>query len=165
MLPLGRFADAKVLLHELLLQDVPLGDSLIMMIQHAEPVFDLGQLLLRETLDVARFEHLHAFVRLVEEDATCVPTPEARAVTQFGSDLLGGVDTHVEFPPKLRILRLCLVRLAVSAFEVRQSIRGQVDLVSIRDQLEEGVIVIEIHHRPIVEIPLCPMSVIQSRVS
>ena len=105
MLPLGLLPDAKVLLDELLLQDVPLGDSLVMMIQHAKPVFDLGQLLLGEPLDVARLEHLDTFVRLVEDDAARVPPAEALAVAQFGSDLLGGEDAHVEFAPKVRIFQ------------------------------------------------------------
>ena len=135
MLPLGSLPNGKVLLHELLLQDIPLSDSFIMMIQHAKPVFDLNELLLREPLDVARLEHLDTFVILVEDDAR-VGT-EAGAVAHFGMNLLRGEEGHLELAPILRNLALGLARLAVSAFEVRHGIIRQVDLVSVRDQLEE----------------------------
>jgi hypothetical protein len=135
MLLFGRFSDGKVLLHELLLQDIPLGDSFVMMIQHAKPVLDLNQLLLRESLDIARLEHLDTFVSLVEDDARVAT--EAGAVAHFGMNLLLGEEGHLKFALILRIQTLGLARLAVSAFEVRYSIRGQVYLVTVGDQLEE----------------------------
>jgi len=120
MLLLGRFPDGKILLHELLLQDIPLSDSFVMMIQHAKPVFDLSQLLLREPLDVARLEHLDTFIILVEDDARVLI--KAGAVTHFGINLLRGEEGHLEFAPILRIQAPGLARLAVSAFEVRHCI-------------------------------------------
>ena len=136
VLLLGRFPDRKILLDEPLLQEVPLCDSLVMMIKHAKPVLDLNQLLLREPLDVSRLEHLDTLIILVEDEAR-VGT-EAGSITHFGMNLLrGGKEAHTEFTTILRILSLRLARLGVSAFEGRHSIRRQVDLVSIRDQLEE----------------------------
>ena len=69
MLRLRRLPDREVPLDQSLLQVVPLRYSRIMVMEDFDTVLELEQLLLGETFDLPRFQHLKAFVCLVKGDS------------------------------------------------------------------------------------------------
>ena len=69
MLRLRRLPDREVPLDQSLLQVVPLRYSRIMVLEDFDTVLEFEQLLLGETFDLPRFQHLETFVCLVKGNA------------------------------------------------------------------------------------------------
>ena len=79
MLLFCRLPYGEVFLNQLFLQGVPFRYGCIMMFEDFEPIFKLIYLLLGETLDVTRFEHLDTLVIFVENN-TALSMPGSLAV-------------------------------------------------------------------------------------
>jgi hypothetical protein len=61
VLSLSRLPDGEVSLDEFLLELISLGYGLVVMLEDLDAILQFLELLLRETLDLTRFQHLKAF--------------------------------------------------------------------------------------------------------